>query len=452
MELTQHQTQQLNQQQLQSLKLLQMSALELDAYVQELAMSNPLVEPDELPPAQEGAPDDALLGRLRWLEENDRQNGFYQTIAEEDLDPLARASTDGGLEETLFRFISRQLGPLGLDEADSQTVCYLAACLDDNGYFTIPLAELAQSSGVSRERLAKCLAILQSLEPAGVGAADLGQCLALQLERIGETGPALAIVREHLEQLARGRYRAIAAALGISVAQVQQAASLIRELDPRPGSLFQRTEQTPYILPDVFVEERDGRFEVYTRRGDRPAFRISGYYRDLLARSDDREVKEYLTGKLRQAEAALRGISQREQTLLRCAQAIAQRQSAFFRDGALVPLSMAEVAAALGVHESTVSRAVRGKYLQCYRGVYPLGHFFSRASADASGARICAAAVRAALRRLLDGEDRSRPLSDQKLSERLLAEGFPVSRRAVAKYREQMHIPDAAGRRRQALT
>lgn len=449
MELAQKQSQQLNQQQLQSLKLLQMSALELDAYIQELAMSNPLVEPDEPLPSQDGPPDDSALGRLRWLEENDRQNRFYQTLSEEDLDPLARIGTDGGLEETLFRFISRQLGPLGLDREDSRTVCYLAACLDDNGYFTIPLAELAQSSGVSRERLARCLAILQSLEPAGVGAADLRQCLLLQLERIGEAGPALAIVRDHLERLARGKYKAIASALGISVAEVQQAARVIRELDPRPGSLFQRTEQTPYILPDVFVEERDGRFEVYTRRGERPAFRISGYYRDLLARSEDREVREYLAGKLRQAEAALRGIGQREQTLLRCAQAIAERQSAFFRDnaGALVPLSMADVAAALSVHESTVSRAVRGKYLQCARGVYPLGYFFSRSVADAGGARICASAAQAMLRRLVDSEDKARPLSDQKLSERMLAEGFPLSRRAVAKYREQMRIPDASGRK-----
>lgn len=449
MELTLDRSQQLSQQQLQNLNLLQMSAVELSAFVQELAMSNPLVEPDDILPAPDSDRDDQLLDRLRWLEENDRQNRFYQAVGEEELDPLARISVDGGLEETLFRFISRQLGPLRLDEEDRQTVCYLAACLDDNGYFTVSLDELALGSGIDQDRLARCLDILRTLEPAGVGAADLSQCLALQLERIHETGPALAIVREHLEQLARGRYKAIAAALGITVPQVQEAVHIIRELEPRPGAVFQRPEQTPYILPDVFVEEVDGRFTVYTRRGDRPVFQISGYYRDLLAHSEDREVREYLAGKLRQAETVLWAIGQREQTLLRCAQAIADRQGDFFRSGAgaLVPLSMTEVAAALGVHESTVSRAVRGKYLQCSRGAYPLSFFFSRPATDAKGARVCSTAARAMLRRLVDSEDKTHPLSDQKLSERMLAEGFPISRRTVAKYREQLNIPDAAGRR-----
>ena len=449
MEMDQIQSQRLSQQQLQNLNLLQMSTMELSAFIQELALSNPLVEPDDILPAPDTGRDDQLLGRLRWLEENDRQNRFYQAISQEELDPLARISVDGGLEETLFRFISRQVVSLSLDSEDSQTVCYLAACLDDNGYFTTPLEDLALSSGIDRDRLARCLDILRTLEPAGIGAADLSQCLALQLERIHETGPALAIVRDHLDLLAKRRHKTIAAKLGVSQEEVRAAERLIRELEPRPGAVFQPPEQIPYVLPDVFVEEVDGRFMAYTRRGERPAFQISGYYRQLLAQSEDREVRDYLAGKLRQAEAVLWAIGQREQTLLRCAQAIADRQSAFFRDGAgaLAPLSMTDVAAVLGVHESTVSRAVRGKYLQCSRGVYPLHFFFSRPVADARGARVCTTAARAMLRRLVDSEDRSRPLSDQKLSEQMMAEGFPISRRTVAKYREQMQIPDAAGRR-----
>ena len=297
----------------------------------------------------------------------------------------------------------------------------------------------------------QALALLHSLEPAGVGAADLSQCLELQLLRIGAEGPALAIVRDHLEALAKRHYRAIASALGITVEQVREAEGIIRELEPRPGAVFEQPEQVAYIQPDVFVAEEEGRFVARTRGGERPPFRISAYYRDLLSQSGEQEVREYLTGKLRQAEGVLWAIGQRERTLLRCAQAITERQQAFFRLGpqALVPLRMADVAQELGIHESTVSRSIREKYLQCARGVYPMSYFFSRsATADQSGAAVGGTAARALLKQLLDQEDKSRPLSDQKLSEEMERQGCPISRRTVAKYREEMNIPGASGRKR----
>ena len=449
MELVLTQVQKLTQQQLQSIELLQMSALELEDYVRELALSNPMVEPEETrAPAERGQ--EELLHKLRWLEENDRQNRFFQHVSAEELDPLARVGTEGGLEETLFRFLSRQIYQLSLSEDTAQTVRYLAACLDDDGYFRVPLEELSENFGVPVPRLEECLAILRTLEPAGVGASDLSQCLSLQLRRIRETGPALTIVEEHLELLAKRHYRTIAQKLGITLEEVQQAQKLIRELDPRPGAVFQRPEQTPYILPDVFVTEEEGRFVARTRQKDRPAFRISDYYRDLLAHSEDREVREYLSGKLRQAEGVLWAIGQRESTLQRCAQVIADRQSEFFRSGplGLVPLRMADVARELGVHESTVSRAVREKYLQCARGAYPMGYFFSRsATADHASTGVGGAAARALLCKLIEEEDKTEPLSDQKLCRRMAGEGCPISRRTVAKYREELGIPGASGRK-----
>lgn len=441
------QLQHLSQRQLQSVELLQMSTIELEAYIQELALSNPLVEPDESLPAPESGQENELLHQLRWLEDNDSQNHFYRYTGEDELDPLAQVGTEGGLEETLFRFLSRQLHRLALDENTTQTVRYLAACLDDNGYFRLPLGELAEDLGVPVPFLEHCLSILRSLEPAGVGASNLSDCLALQLRRIQETGPALAIVQEYLEPLAKRHYRVIAAKLGISVEEVQAAERTIQELEPRPGAIFQRPEQVQYILPDVFVEEKDGRFVARTRRGERPAFHLNGYYRNLLSQSDDKEVREYLTSKLHHAENILWAIGQRESTLLRCAQAIADRQSGFFRRGpcALLPLRMADVAQELGVHESTVSRAVHEKYLQCPRGVYPMSYFFSR-SATAEG-ELGRTAASVLLRQLIDGEDKRRPLSDQKLSEQMALNGCPISRRTVAKYREEMDIPSASGRK-----
>lgn len=449
MELQQTQTQKLSQRQLYGVELLRLGTQELDAYVRELAQENPLIEVEEGQTASAGpAPGrNELLDRLKWLEDNDRQNWFYQQFSDEELDPLARIGTGGGLEETLVSFLTRQLDRLRLDGETRRLVEYLICCLDDDGYLRTPLKEL--SKGEPLDKLEGALAVLRTLEPAGVGAENLSQCLVLQLERIGERGPALAIAQNHLDALARRHYRAIASALNVTQDQVEQARLIIRELDPRPGAVFQSGGHVQYIQPDLIVEEKEGRLTVRSARGDRPPFRMSRYYRDLLEKSEDREVRDYLTEKLRQAENVLWAAEQRGSTLLRCAQVIVARQEAFFRSGAggLVPLGMAEVASELELHESTVSRAVREKYLQCARGLYPLSFFFSRRAGTGGGDGPSGRAARALLRRLIEEEDRSAPLSDQKLALRMAQEGCEVSRRTVAKYREELGFPGASGRK-----
>lgn len=451
MELIQSQVQRLSQRQLQSVELLQMSTLELEGYLRELAQENPVVELEYGRMEPERPQDEELLRRLNWLEDNDDQNRYYhQHIGDDEWDPLDRVGTEGGLEETLFRFISRQLYQLELDEDTAQAVRYLAACLDEDGYLRPPLQDLARDLSVPVAQMERCVEILRSLEPAGVGAADLSQCLALQLERIHADGPVLEIVLHHLEDLAKRHYRAIAAQLSISVEEVLRAEEMIRELDPRPGAMFEQPAQIQYILPDVFVEETEGELTVRLRGSERPMFQISGYYRTLLQRTEDREVKDYLVSKLYQAEGVLRAIEQRESTLLRCARAIVRRQREFFRSGpqALVPMRLLDVAQELGIHESTVSRTVREKYIQCSRGVYPMSYFFSRnAAANESPGQMGGTAARALLRQLIDREDKRHPLSDQKLCDTMARLECPISRRTVAKYREEMNIPNTTGRR-----
>ena len=291
MKLEQRQAQRLSQYQMQCVELLQMSAQELETYIQELALSNPVVELENRPPAEE-TESDPLVDKLRWLEETDRQNYFYQHMEPDERDLLAQAGTSGGLEETLVRFLSRQVNRLSLDREVKKAVLYLAACLDDDGYLRSPLDALARSSGLPLPRLEEGLAVLRSLEPAGVGAASLSQCLELQLDRCHEEGTARAIVRDHLEALARRRYRSIAAKLNVAPEEVRRAERIIRELEPRPGAIFQHPEQVPYIHPDIFVEEVDGRFVATTRRRERPLFQISGYYQKLLAFQDTLEPEE----------------------------------------------------------------------------------------------------------------------------------------------------------------
>lgn len=449
MELQQTQTQKLSQQQLLSVELLRLSSLELESYVRELAQENPVIELEDSSSMSREEGGDKLLGRLNWLEDNDRQNWFYQRFSDEELDPLGRIGTSGGLEETLVSFLSRQLSRLKPEEDIRRLVEYLILCLDDDGYLRIPLEELSLQGGIPLERLTQALVVLKTLEPAGVGAANLSQCLELQLERIGETGPALAIVRDHLDLLARRHYRTIASQLEITVGQVEEALRTIRELDPRPGAVFQRIEQVHYPQPDLVVEEQEGCFTVRNARGERPPFRVSQYYRKLLSQSEDKEVRGYLTEKLRQAEHVLWAAQQRESTLLRCARVIVERQSGFFRSGpeALVPLRMTEVAQALELHESTVSRTVREKYIQCPQGLLPLNYFFSRSTGVGNRDGISATAAKKQLLRLIGGENKEKPLSDQQLCDRMVQEGCTISRRTVAKYREELGIPAAIGRR-----
>lgn len=446
MELIQKQTHQMDQRLIQRLEVLQMSAAELRDYLQELSQENPVVDLNEPDAPTDPELADRQLQRLRWLADTDHQNQYYQALGEYENDPIARIGVGGGLEETLPQFIDRQLDRLPLDGGTVRAVRFLASCLDWDGYLRLPLDELARSSGMPSELLEHGLKVLRTLEPAGIGAESLSQCLELQLQRAGVEGPALAIVRDHLESLARCRYRAIADCLKVPLEEVLLAQKAIRDLDPRPGAVFERQEQTPYVYPDVFVEEQDGHFVVRVGRGERPAFQINGYYRELLANSRQPEVREYLHKKVQAAQDILQAISQREDTLRRCAQVIVDQQEAFFRMGeqALRPLRMADVADMVGVHESTVSRAVREKYLQCHWGVYPLSWFFSR---KAAGEDVGGAAARVMLRELIDGEDKRRPLSDQKLCEEMARLGCPISRRTVAKYRDELNIPGTSGRR-----
>ena len=450
MELIQKQVQRLNQQMLQRVELLQMSALELEAYLRELEQENPVVELETAEMPLTTSRDEELILRLRWLEDNDYQNRYYQPAAEE-LDPVERIGNAGGLEETLERFLNRQLDRMKLDRELDRAARCLAACLDRSGYLRITLEELSGPFQMPVSCLERALNLLQSLEPAGVGAADLAQCLELQLQRIGYGGAALAIVRGHLDLLAKRHYRAIAEKLSVSMDEIRWAEAVIRELDPRPGSIFDEPEQTVYIQADVFVVKEDGMFVVRTKKKERAAFRISGEYRTLLNESDDPEVRSYLKEKLRQAEWVLTAISQREETLLRCARAIVARQQDFFRLGpvGMKPLRLADVAEEVGIHESTVSRAIREKYLQCAKGVYPLRYFLSRGiAAEQEGAGEAGTeAAKELLRTLIDVEDKMHPLSDQKLCEEMARQGCAISRRTVAKYRVELGIPSAGGRK-----
>lgn len=235
-----------------------MSTVELEAYVQELAQENPIIDLEPPRSEQEAPRDQELFRRVKWLEDSDRQNRYYQRLDAEELDPLAQVGTDGGLEESLSNFLFRQIQQLDLDESAKQLLCYLSACLDEDGYFRIPLDELSRTSGISQRRLARTLELLRSLEPAGVGASSLSQCLELQLLRIHEEGPALAIVRDCLEELAKN---IIMPSPPVSPSLRRRSAPPNRA-DPRaesPSRFHLRAPQRDLLYSAGYFDRRDGR-------------------------------------------------------------------------------------------------------------------------------------------------------------------------------------------------
>ena len=328
--------------------------------------------------------------------------------------------------------------------------------LDDRGYLTESPGDIAADLKTDEAHILKLLAQLQKLDPAGVFARNLEECLNLQLERRGLLTPVMkTLTCQCLEMIAKNQIPAIARKLRLSPAEAAGCCQIIRSLNPKPGMSFSSREQLRYIIPDVTIVKFKDHFDILLNEAMYPTIEISSYYRKMSQEPESEEVKEYLGNKLRQAEWIRQCIAQRSLTLMDVSKAVLEHQEAFFSKGPnhLVPLRMTDIADRLGIHESTVSRAVSHKYLQCSWGVYPLSFFFSRSVSrsenglNSASHGINAAAIKLSLREIIAGEDPKKPYSDRLLSEKLASQGITISRRTVAKYREEEGILDASGRK-----
>ena len=448
--MTQKQTQTLSPQMMQSMEILQMGSQELLEYIEEAVQENPVLEREEHYDRNDEFTD--LRRKLEWLESTDPQNRYYhQQYSEDENDPLRNFGSVEDREENLYYYVLSQVRALDLPPETAACAEFLVESLNQNGWLDEPLSALAEDLGQPLERLEKALEVVQALEPAGVGARDLSECLCLQLiRRTPVNRLALEIAKTQLDALSKSRYGLIARELKAPQEEVRQACDLIRSLNPRPGTGFAARENLTYINPDIIVVRFPDHFELLANDYYFPTLNISGYYTRLLKESDEAEVKDYLTGKVRQAKWMVRSIEQRRSTLMACAACILELQEPFFRKGPghLTPMSLADVAGRIGVHESTVSRAVKDKYIQCSVGVYPLSYFFSRSLGSASGGDAASPdAAKALLKKLIGTEDKHKPLSDQKLCQLMGEQGCTLSRRTVAKYRDELHIPSTTGRK-----
>lgn len=450
-QLEQSQKQILSQKMLQSVEILQMNAQELTEYIRELSLENPVMD------IEEAAAEDKAKERVRkleWLAGLDEQNRtYYQYDRRDNEDYLNNIGSKEG--ETLKDALMLQLIGNDYSEFEMEVFGYIADSLNSSGYYTEGLEELVRRFSITEEEAAACLEVMKDLEPAGVCTGSLKECMTRQLDRLGEGYETeRAIAENYLELLGKNKLPAIAKKMKISLDQVKRAAENIKKLNPRPAQGFDSGGMMRYIVPDVTIVKFQDRFEILQNSYAYPNIRVNQDYLKMLKTDCGKEVKDYLTGKIHQIEQVQEAIEKRGSTLLNLAKCLIEVQEEFFLYGqkSLRPFMMKEAAQRLSVHESTISRTVKGKYLQCSWGVYPFSYFFSRGLKQPAGnlqekEDMSTVRIRQRLKELMEGEDKRAPYSDQQLKELLEQEGIVISRRTVVKYREAMGISNSRGRK-----
>jgi len=452
----------------QSLEMLQAPVLELRAMIRAELDRNPTLE--EAPPAApqvEADPDVSeaessksldfrkefeILARLddEWKDYFFQQRGTQPFTAEQGekreyfLDTLTQP-------ESLQEHLLKQLALGELNEPDRALGELIIGSINDDGYLTSSIEELASTSGADAQHLQDLLAVVRDFDPPGVGARDLRECLLFQLERLGKNESLAArIVAGHLDKLGSHKLHEIARSLKTQVEDVQAAAGFISTLEPKPGRAYS-SETSPYVTPEVVVRKVEGSYAVLMNDDDLPRLRISKHYRALMNdETTAKDVRDYILERVRSSAFLIKSIHQRQHTIYRIAVEIVRVQEDFMDHGVthLKPLTMAEVAAAVGLHETTVSRAVAGKHMQTPRGVFEMKYFFAPGLRTNDGNVVSNKTVKDAVATIVAGEDAGNPLSDQDILEILTRRGIHIARRTVAKYRIALKLPPSHMRRR----
>ena len=458
----------------QSLEMLQLPMMELRAVIQEEMATNPTIEdvtdPHEVSvdaerPAATTVEEDAApldfdkdkdIDALAKLDEEWRDyflQGVENAPHSEEAEERRQFLLDSVKQPvSLQDHLLEQITLTELSDADKQFAETLIGNISDDGYFIGNLEELAVQMGCDPHHLQDILSVIQGFHPTGVGARDVRECLLLQLEAMGDSPQvrlARRIVEQHLDDLAARRHKVIAQALGASPEEVQEAENFIRALDPRPGRIF-APELSEYVTPEVTVKRIDDRYVVMLDDDQLPHIRISAHYRQLLQDpGTTADVKSYIRERIRAGAFLIKSIHQRQRTIQRIATEIVNAQQDFLDQGIafLRPMTMAEVAAKVGVHETTVSRTVANTYMTTPRGVFELKFFFTPGLRSADGSSVSNKTVQDRIAHLVAEESPTEPLSDQAIQEKLEQSGIRVARRTVAKYRIVLKIPPSHQRR-----
>ncbi len=455
---TQSQRLMLTQKMQQAIQILQLSGLELEQFVQEELEQNPTLELLQKQPEPEqtkstenevkdetdtfDAPDNDLDRFANDWSEIRRTGPDMSRNADADARrDFYENSITGG--ESFTALLLKQLRLATKDEKAYAIGELIVGDIDAKGYFTGSLEAIAQETGASLDDVEEMLRLIQRFEPTGVGARDVVECLLLQINvEFPHNDQLRTLVAEHLVELEKRQIPQIAKAMKITPDEVESLRTLLAQLNPWPGHEFS-TAPPQYVTPDVIVEKVDGEYEVYLQNDWVPELRVSKQYEKLMRQKGvEKDAKKYLQDKVDSAKWLIRNIEQRQRTILRIAKAILDVQKGFMEKGkeAIKPLTLQEIADVVGVHEATVSRTTRGKYMQTPQGLFEMKYFFSPGLRRDTGESQSSKSVQAKIKQIIEGENKAKPLSDQKIADLLKADGLKIARRTVTKYREGMGI------------
>ena len=447
-ELTIEQTQKLSMtpELIQAIQILQFNNQELSDYVQNELLENPVLEAEKSYDAQEvdirekireADYEEESFRQWEYRPDEDDDYTYEQYVYEED------TLTDYLMSQLQFSRLTGQMAAIGR---------YIIEVIDDNGYLTMSVEEISKAVGADIDTVEEVLNFVQTFDPCGVAARNLRECLIIQFAAKGLlTDEIEYIIENMLEELAENKIAYIAKTIGIKNQEVQQIADLIKTMEPKPGRVFSSGEATGYVVPDIIVEKVNDEYQVMNNDTSMPKLMVSSYYNRLSAEAKkDEELNKYLTDRFNAAVWLIKSIEQRKQTIYNVASAVVKYQQDFFDNGekSLKTLTLKQIAEDVGVHESTVSRSINGKYMQSPRGVFELKYFFSSGVSGEDGTGVSSNSVKSIIKEIIAGENPQKPYSDQDMVEILKDKGIDISRRTVAKYREGMNILSSSKRRR----
>lgn len=458
----------------QAIKMLQLSKLELSNLIRKELNENPLLE--EMIDTVEGDPGEEMKMNTGNTDSDNpveqdptKQDEFeWESYTDQSYD-----KSSGQLEAINYdNFISRE-GDLrdhlvwqatmsGFNEEELEHVLTLISYINDNGYLQSSLSEIAEDSGVDQKDLEETLPFIHEFDPAGVGARDLKECLSIQARHLEEdTSDLVYMLDNHLEDLQTKNYKVIADKMQTSIEEVQEVASIILSLDPKPGRAFVTAVDTQYVVPDVYIRKVGDEYVVTLNEDGLPKLQISQFYRELAHKKAKEEAQKksgkkegeagvYLDERLRAATWLIKSINQRQKTIYKVTESIVKHQLEFFEKGAefIKPMILKDIAHDIEMHESTVSRVTTNKFVFTPRGVYELKYFFNSGIAKTDGDSLASQAVKMKIKKLVGAEDPKKPLSDQKIVDALKEDGINIARRTVAKYRDALGILPSSKRKK----
>ena len=421
----------------QSLSVLQMGTEELNQCIEEEVLSNPMLDYAKEPEKKE-------------VRRSQGEGiGYYSRKKTEDTDyqSYLNAIADEKSEDTeLAEYLRMQLYTKKISPRRQKIGKYLIECLEESGYLKMDMDELAKGIGLSKEELEREIRFMQTLEPCGVFARDLKECLLLQVE--GEEQmqrQARLLIEKYLDEIAQNKIPQISKQTGLTTAEITKTIQYIKEeLEPVPGRGYGCANRNEYIYPDITVKEDEKGYRIILNKEKVHTLELNREYLPMLGQVHSSEENKYLKEQYQKEKILLRNIGKREETLAAVAEAIVDWQREFFEKGkaSLKPMNLLDIAQELDVHESTVSRAVRDKYLECRWGIFELKYFFSNKTSDGNNCNVLTC-----IQEIIRSENKQKPLSDAKIAEQLEKKGIRISRRTVTKYREQMQIPNTQMRK-----